>query len=103
MCVCMYVPMYLFILIKGEERSEEHTSELQSRPHLVCRLLLEQKTRKYVCKKCYIQHRKNRSACFRTPLVMHRLTLLCFHKYSHWYSTEQTPPSANNSLRLTDK
>src|SRR3989442_4805228 len=25
-------------------RSEEHTSELQSRPHLVCRLLLEEKT-----------------------------------------------------------
>src|SRR5690554_7615111 len=24
------------------KRSEEHTSELQSRPHLVCRLLLEQ-------------------------------------------------------------
>src|SRR5690554_7415926 len=27
---------------KGK-RSEEHTSELQSRPHLVCRLLLEKK------------------------------------------------------------
>src|SRR2546422_7819836 len=27
----------------GEERSEEHTSELQSRLHLVCRLLLEKK------------------------------------------------------------
>src|SRR3989442_7598308 len=27
------------------ERSEEHTSELQSRPHLVCRLLLEQKNK----------------------------------------------------------
>src|SRR3989442_11005265 len=26
-----------------ERRSEEHTSELQSRPHLVCRLLLEKK------------------------------------------------------------
>src|SRR5436305_5633521 len=26
-----------------EPRSEEHTSELQSRPHLVCRLLLEKK------------------------------------------------------------
>src|SRR5690554_7449159 len=26
-------------VIRGEERSEEHTSELQSRPHLVCRLL----------------------------------------------------------------
>src|SRR3989442_4296830 len=25
-------------------RSEEHTSELQSRPHLVCRLLLEKKS-----------------------------------------------------------
>src|SRR5439155_14343520 len=27
----------------GAERSEEHTSELQSRGHLVCRLLLEKK------------------------------------------------------------
>src|SRR2546422_8563333 len=27
----------------GSERSEEHTSELQSRLHLVCRLLLEKK------------------------------------------------------------
>src|SRR5690554_7180506 len=27
----------------GFQRSEEHTSELQSRPHLVCRLLLEKK------------------------------------------------------------
>src|SRR3712207_8179829 len=30
--------------IKGMERSEEHTSELQSRQYLVCRLLLEKKT-----------------------------------------------------------
>src|SRR5690554_8015788 len=28
-------------------RSEEHTSELQSRPHLVCRLLLEKKKKKF--------------------------------------------------------
>src|SRR5690554_7518593 len=28
------------------QRSEEHTSELQSRPHLVCRLLLEKKKTK---------------------------------------------------------
>src|SRR2546422_6461422 len=32
--------------IEGEERSEEHTSELQSRLHLVCRLLLEKKKQK---------------------------------------------------------
>src|SRR5690554_2871262 len=30
----------------GPVRSEEHTSELQSRPHLVCRLLLEKKKKK---------------------------------------------------------
>src|SRR5207253_9526260 len=29
----------------GRERSEEHTSELQSRGHLVCRLLLEKKNK----------------------------------------------------------
>src|SRR3989442_7409585 len=29
--------------VLGRLRSEEHTSELQSRPHLVCRLLLEKK------------------------------------------------------------
>src|SRR5437660_5674018 len=29
--------------IRDEYRSEEHTSELQSRGHLVCRLLLEKK------------------------------------------------------------
>src|SRR5690554_7606061 len=33
-------------LLGLERRSEEHTSELQSRPHLVCRLLLEKKNKK---------------------------------------------------------
>src|SRR5690554_7108027 len=38
----------VFIGLAGREdrRSEEHTSELQSRPHLVCRLLLEKKKNK---------------------------------------------------------
>src|SRR3989442_4209486 len=31
------------VLVPLQARSEEHTSELQSRPHLVCRLLLEKK------------------------------------------------------------
>src|SRR5690554_7350884 len=31
------------VLAFSSTRSEEHTSELQSRPHLVCRLLLEKK------------------------------------------------------------
>src|SRR5690554_7040082 len=34
------------LIFKAYERSEEHTSELQSRPHLVCRLLLEKKKKK---------------------------------------------------------
>src|SRR3712207_7667877 len=32
---------------RGVERSEEHTSELQSRQYLVCRLLLEKKKKIY--------------------------------------------------------
>src|SRR5439155_11378238 len=32
-------------------RSEEHTSELQSRGHLVCRLLLEKKNKKHEAKR----------------------------------------------------
>src|SRR5690554_2085918 len=34
------------VLLVDTYRSEEHTSELQSRPHLVCRLLLEKKKKK---------------------------------------------------------
>src|SRR5690554_1938569 len=34
-----------FLAGKHFDRSEEHTSELQSRPHLVCRLLLEKKNK----------------------------------------------------------
>src|SRR5690554_7786442 len=34
--------------ILKQDRSEEHTSELQSRPHLVCRLLLEKKKYNYI-------------------------------------------------------
>src|SRR3712207_8916287 len=34
--------------VRVKRRSEEHTSELQSRQYLVCRLLLEKK--KYMCR-----------------------------------------------------
>src|SRR2546422_2665481 len=48
------------------DRSEEHTSELQSRLHLVCRLLLEKKKRIYLVRSEHIT-----SACQLTP---HRQT-----------------------------
>src|SRR5690554_2779951 len=35
--------IFSYLGFEKQERSEEHTSELQSRPHLVCRLLLEKK------------------------------------------------------------
>src|SRR5207253_7388661 len=35
-----------FLVVLALFRSEEHTSELQSRGHLVCRLLLEKKKKK---------------------------------------------------------
>src|SRR3989442_4443383 len=37
------------------QRSEEHTSELQSRPHLVCRLLLEKKKKNDAHTSCTLQ------------------------------------------------
>src|SRR5258708_15151554 len=50
------------IQLENQLRSEEHTSELQSPDHLVCRLLLEKK-KKYHCVKirtstvCYFNRR----------------------------------------------
>src|SRR3712207_8717565 len=40
---------YIAGLVHVELRSEEHTSELQSRQYLVCRLLLEKKKIKHSC------------------------------------------------------
>src|SRR3712207_8597289 len=37
------IPVGAFAIRLGPMRSEEHTSELQSRQYLVCRLLLEKK------------------------------------------------------------
>src|SRR2546422_5067148 len=47
-CVKPHDWFCLFFLLRGlrAPRSEEHTSELQSRLHLVCRLLLEKKKKK---------------------------------------------------------
>src|SRR5437660_7276388 len=47
----------------GLGRSEEHTSELQSRGHLVCRLLLEKKKKKAKTIKVEIKTIKNPTKC----------------------------------------
>src|SRR3712207_8844602 len=42
------LPLALVGTQVGDVRSEEHTSELQSRQYLVCRLLLEKKKNHYI-------------------------------------------------------
>src|SRR3989442_6609394 len=49
-------------VLARQDRSEEHTSELQSRPHLVCRLLLEKKTTPTCLFVCLF-------VCFLFPIV----------------------------------
>src|SRR3989442_13240303 len=44
---CFSCNMECVIYWNPSTRSEEHTSELQSRPHLVCRLLLEKQNARY--------------------------------------------------------
>src|SRR2546430_6657528 len=53
------------ISIEGHERSEEHTSELQSQSNLVCRLLLEKKK-----KKINITQTTTQSMCITTHLFI---------------------------------
>src|SRR3989442_12927541 len=45
-CVDIFAPGVNTTSDWNNGRSEEHTSELQSRPHLVCRLLLEKKKKR---------------------------------------------------------
>src|SRR5690625_1143705 len=62
-----------------EERSEEHTSELQSRGHLVCRLLLEKKNTNLIYLVCVLIYfiLWMMSIFFRLCYILHdRLALL---------------------------
>src|SRR5258708_19591575 len=52
---------------RGKPRSEEHTSELQSPDHLVCRLLLEKKKTKTAI--CYTASMSDSPSSFRTELL----------------------------------
>src|SRR2546429_1449495 len=50
-------------LARRKKRSEEHTSELQSRLHLVCRLLLEKKKKKKHKQNLNKNKREDRRLC----------------------------------------
>src|SRR3712207_7523075 len=51
---------------RAQSRSEEHTSELQSRQYLVCRLLLEKKKSTYSVTLVNLFHRSTLTTCKRT-------------------------------------
>src|SRR3989449_2200214 len=65
---------YFVLATLNEERSEEHTSELQSRLHLVCRLLLEKKK-----KKQHQLHHRNAQRTSSPRHINHRKQLLRPH------------------------
>src|SRR2546422_3224625 len=62
LCVVLVAPflgqhiLEPLVIFREEVRSEEHTSELQSRLHLVCRLLLEKKNKKISYYNTYLMH-----------------------------------------------
>src|SRR5256884_2536389 len=71
---------------RSSNRSEEHTSELQSRLHLVCRLLLEKK------KKNATIHNIHLNSPYATPLptrLHHR-----HHAWSLPFPASSYPPPA---------
>src|SRR5258708_14216920 len=72
--VRQYALFHLVMLQIKQQRSEEHTSELQSPDHLVCRLLLEKKKNEQI-------HKQN------TPTALRRS--VC-HKYPH--ASHHGPP-----------
>src|SRR5258708_20123657 len=74
-------------------RSEEHTSELQSPDHLVCRLLLEKK-KKFPTLSLLIVfsefHSSHGSYIYFVPIMMYRAFLYSGFLYSDRISTHDT-------------
>src|SRR2546430_5569619 len=70
-CHCLSFALFNFPSSFSDERSEEHTSELQSQSNLVCRLLLEKK--KTSCASSRPGGCWSRALyCSSTPLVLFR-------------------------------
>src|SRR6266576_2775489 len=59
-------------------RSEEHTSELQSRRDLVCRLLLEKKKKKYIDTLFSKKKKKKKKVKYYTYILFYLLYVILF-------------------------
>src|SRR5256884_2225886 len=71
------------ILARVETRSEEHTSELQLRLHLVCRLLLEKK-------KTHCRHPLTSSAIVNSPPPSHPVPSVSHSKPTTTYTSRRS-------------
>src|SRR2546429_4116043 len=75
-------------------RSEEHTSELQSRLHLVCRLLLEKKKKEHVQYWLVAYYRSE-------PESYHYFVDLQFHVWLPAYQPMHLPSTIGSTASLT--
>src|SRR2546429_3106458 len=98
----LFLPVHMHgkgqVLAGLEKRSEEHTSELQSRLHLVCRLLLEKKNLRP--RRCRRSGARPASRWSRVPASRIRsppsvLLRLCKVKYYPAQRTESSPVSVD--------
>src|SRR5438552_13331858 len=71
-------------------RSEEHTSELQSPDHLVCRLLLEKKKNQHSHLRTKHKKQKNPSPC-TLVFQSYSTTLLAYLTYSYVHELPRDP------------
>src|SRR5690348_17548558 len=80
-CMAPWIPSLLVALVaplQGQQspppRSEEHTSELQSPVHLVCRLLLEKKKKKKIIKNYHLNTFENHP--YRNPTTTYIIEIV---------------------------
>src|SRR6202043_2752580 len=81
----------------GHHRSEEHTSELQSRPHLVCRLLLEKKS---ICCRSCCSNRVTLASCALSWTSIPANYVDDFFFFNNTATTEISPLSLHDPLPI---
>src|SRR2546421_1546804 len=81
----------LIAILDTGVRSEEHTSELQSRSDIVCRLLLEKKKKR---------HRRRRTDAGQIPPRRYTRRYLCAHSKHHYQDTTSCPHMPHHTYHV---
>src|SRR5258708_2127691 len=83
-----------------DDRSEEHTSELQSPDHLVCRLLLEKKKKKYETNTIQCTHHLITISSLLSCLILRPPQSLFFFFFNDTATTEIYTLSLHDALPI---